>query len=78
MSCHSNINLYETSKANVLKQASGELYNVSRTSFIKVCIKMTMSTRFFLSHTWLLTPHRPVPGQAFHKFLSCRGYIRLV
>jgi len=31
--------LYETCKGNVVKQVSGELYNVSRTSFMKLISK---------------------------------------
>jgi len=41
-----SINFYETSLENVIKQASGELYYLSGTSFIKVFIKLTTSVRF--------------------------------
>jgi len=46
-----NLNFYETSSGNVVKQAFGMLYSVSGTSIIRVCIQMTtyIILRDFLS-----------------------------
>ena len=44
-----HINIYAISFRNVIMGALGELYNVSKTSFINVTIKMTTSLRFCLS-----------------------------
>jgi len=44
-----HINIYAMSLRNVIMGAPGELYNVSKTSFINVTIKMTTSLRFCLS-----------------------------
>ena len=66
-----NIKFYEMS-SGMLIQASGELYNLSGTSFIKVSnVKKRQGTYFFI------TMHRPAAG---HWFLACRflGYIRIV
>jgi len=46
-----------------MKQAFGELYNVSGTSFIKVYINMTTSVRFILSHD--CPTHRTSAGNTF-------------
>jgi len=45
-----SINIYETSLGNIVKHASGEVYNVSRTSFINIYTNMTASMRSFLLH----------------------------
>ena len=44
------IKIYETSKGNFIKRVSGELYNFSGTSFIKVYVKVATSLILFLSH----------------------------
>jgi len=44
-----HINIYAISLRNVIMGALGELYNVSKTSFINVTINMTTSLRFCLS-----------------------------
>ena len=38
-----DISLYEMSLGHVVKQDSDELFNLSRTSFVRDCIKMTQS-----------------------------------
>jgi len=42
-----NISFYEMSLGQVIKQASDELFNLSRTSFMRDCIKMTQSLDSF-------------------------------
>ena len=42
-----DISLYEMSLGDVVKQASDELFNLSRTSFMRDCIKMTQSLDSF-------------------------------
>ena len=48
-----NINVFKTSLVNVIKPISGKIYNVSRTSFFKVYIKMRTRS-IFSSHDILL------------------------
>ena len=41
-----NIEIYEMGWWNVIKQASGELYNVSKVIFIKVYIKIMLDSLY--------------------------------
>ena len=62
-----NINFHETSLVSVIKEATGELYNISGTSFIEVNINMTTSVRYFYHMTF----QGPAAGYIFHEFLAC-------
>ena len=49
MFCELSVNINKKESRNFIK-AFGKFYNVSRSSFKRVCIKMTTSFRFFLLH----------------------------
>jgi len=42
------------SLAEIIKQASGVIHNVSGKCFLKVYIRMTTNVRFFLSHAFFM------------------------